>query len=200
LYDVNYFIVHPILAFSAFVRNSAVQPANTAGPEAQLLPIVLNLETVKVGLAGAGEGLLRREALLAEAGLTPVTVAGEAELAGIQILFVAGLEPGRSAALARAADAAGILVNVEDEPELCDFHVPAIVRRGDLVLTVSTGGRAPGLARRLREWLDERFGPEWNTRVEEMGRTRAAWRAEGLPSHEVSERSRTLIAEKGWLQ
>jgi len=56
------------------------------------------------------------------------------------------------------------------------------------------------LARRLREWLEAHFGPEWNVRVEELGRTRAAWRAEGLPSREVSERSRSLIAEKGWLQ
>jgi precorrin-2 dehydrogenase/sirohydrochlorin ferrochelatase len=171
-----------------------------ARSEAQLLPIVLNLQNVRVGLAGAGEGRLRREALLTEAGLPPLSVENEAELPGIQVLFVAGLEPERSAVLAQKARSTGILVNVEDAPELCDFHVPAIVRRGDLVLTASTGGRAPGLARRLREWLDERFGPEWSARMEEIGTTRAAWRAEGLPSHEVSERSRSLIDEKGWLQ
>jgi precorrin-2 dehydrogenase/sirohydrochlorin ferrochelatase len=165
-----------------------------------LLPIVVNSETVKVGLAGAGDGLQRRETLLLEAGLSPVLIKPEATLQGIQILFVAGLELRDSAALANKARSAGILVNVEDRPELCDFHVPAIVRRGDLVLTASTGGRAPGLARRLREWLEEHFGPEWNVRVEELGRTRAAWRSEGLPSREVSERSRSLIAEKGWLQ
>ena len=165
-----------------------------------MLPIVVNSETVKVGLAGAGDGLLRREALLLEAGLSPVLVKHETPLEGIQILFIAGLHSRDSAALAKKARGAGILVNVEDRPELCDFHVPAIVRRGDLVLTASTGGRAPGLARRLREWLEAHFGPEWNVRVEELGRTRAAWRAEGLPSREVSERSRSLIAEKGWLQ
>lgn len=165
-----------------------------------MLPIVVNSETVKVGLAGAGDGLLRREALLLEAGLSPVLVKHETPLEGIQILFIAGLDSRDSAALAKKARGAGILVNVEDRPELCDFHVPAIVRRGDLVLTASTGGRAPGLARRLREWLEAHFGPEWNVRVEELGRTRAAWRAEGLPSREVSERSRSLIAEKGWLQ
>jgi precorrin-2 dehydrogenase len=165
-----------------------------------LLPIVVNPETIKVGLAGAGGGLLRRKALLLEAGLSPVTVEIETSLAGIQILFIAGLESRNSAVLAQKARQAGILVNVEDQPELCDFHVPAIVRRGDLVLTASTGGRAPGLARRLREWLEEHFGPEWSARTEELGRTRAAWRADGLQPHEVSERSRSLIAEKGWLQ
>ena len=50
-----------------------------------------------------------------------------------------------SAALAGRARAQGILVNVEDEPLLCDFHVPATVRRGDLLLTVSSAGRSPGL-------------------------------------------------------
>lgn len=165
-----------------------------------MLPIVVNPETVKVGLAGAGDGHTRRKALLLEAGLLPVPVEIETSLEGIQILFIAGLTSHNSAALAKKARSAGILVNVEDAPDLCDFHVPAIVRRGDLVLTASTGGRAPGLARRLREWLEEHFGPEWDARTEELGRTRAAWRAEGVPAHEVSERSRRLIAEKGWLQ
>lgn len=131
--------------------------------------------------------------------MSAVPVDLETPLTGIRILFIAGLEPGQSAVLAQKARDADILVNVEDAPEFCDFHVPAIVRRGDLVLTVSTGGRAPGLARRLREWLEERFGPEWNARTEELGRTRAAWRAGGVASREVSERSRELIAEKGWL-
>ena len=165
-----------------------------------MLPIVVNSETVKVGLAGAGDGLLRREALLLEAGVSPVRINSEALLEGIQILFVAGLESSDSATLANKAREAGILVNVEDAPDLCDFHVPAIVRRGELVLTASTGGRAPGLARRLREWLEAHFGPEWTARTEELGRSRAAWRAEGMPPQEVSERSRSMIAEKGWLQ
>ena len=129
---------------------------------------MLNLETVRVGLAGTGDGRLRRGALLAEAGASPVRVENEALVSGINVLFIAGLDPSHSAGLARKARGAGILVNVEDQPELCDFHGPAIVRRGDLVLTASTGGRAPGLARRLREWLEERFGPEWNARMEEM--------------------------------
>ena len=105
----------------------------------------------------------------------------------------------RRACPGRRARAAGILVNAEDIPELCDFHVPAIVRRGNLVLTASTGGQAPGLARRLREWLETRFGPEWTGRMADVGAARAGWRASGLPPAEVSRRTRELIAEKGWL-
>jgi precorrin-2 dehydrogenase/sirohydrochlorin ferrochelatase len=137
---------------------------------------------------------------LAEAGITPVPVEQNGFLPKINVLFIAGFGPAEAAALAVRASNSGILVNVEDRPELCDFHVPAIVRRGDLVLTASTGGRAPGLARRLREWLEDRFGPEWSSHMEEVSESRSAWRAEGLSAHDVSDRTRALIAEKGWLQ
>ena len=182
------------------MRTSAVEPVTDGRPEALLLPIVLAQKTVRVGLAGAGESRARREALLAEAGLTPTLIESVDVLPELHVLFIAGLDGETSADLARKARSEGILVNVEDIPELCDFHVPAMVRRGDLVLTASTGGRAPGLARRLREWLEDHFGPEWHSRVDELGRSRDGWRSAGLSPHEVSERSRTLIAEKGWLQ
>jgi precorrin-2 dehydrogenase / sirohydrochlorin ferrochelatase len=165
-----------------------------------LLPILLSTESVCVGLADAGGGRTRRAALLAEAGITPVPVDENGALPDISVLFVAGLAPVEGISLAARARGASILVNVEDIPELCDFHVPAIVRRGDLVLTASTGGRAPGLARRLREWLENRFGPEWSSHMEEVNQSRSAWRAEGLSAHDVSDRTRALIAQKGWLQ
>lgn len=165
-----------------------------------MLPIVLSDEFSAVGLAGDGEARARRAALLAEAGMHPVSVAPDAPLPRLAVLFVAGLDPAASAALAATARAAGILVNVEDVPELCDFHVPAIVRRGDLLLTASTGGQAPGLARRLREWLEGRFGPEWKLHLEEVSTARAGWRAGGLPPDEVSRRTSALVSQKGWLQ
>jgi precorrin-2 dehydrogenase/sirohydrochlorin ferrochelatase len=165
-----------------------------------LLPIVLSDEFTAVGLAGSGDGLARRAALLAEAGMNPLAVSPDGPLPKIGILFIAGLDKPAATAMAASARAARILVNVEDVPELCDFHVPAIVRRGDLVLTASTGGQAPGLARRLREWLEGRFGPEWKLHMEEVSTARAEWRAIGLPPDEVSRRTRALVSEKGWLQ
>jgi precorrin-2 dehydrogenase / sirohydrochlorin ferrochelatase len=161
-----------------------------------MLPITLDPKTVRVGLAGAGEGLARRRALLAEAGVE----APEPGLSdGLRVLFVAGLDREPAAALAAQARAKGVLVNVEDVPELCDFHVPAVVRRGDLALTVSTNGRAPGLSRILREWLARMFGPEWNGRMGEVARAREGWRAEGLAPSEVSTRTRDFVARQGWL-
>ncbi len=165
-----------------------------------MLPITLDPKTVRIGLAGSGEGLARRQALLAEAGVVAVPVTDEASLEGLRAVFVAGLERTAAASLAARARALGILVNVEDVPELCDFHVPAILRRGDLTLTASTGGRAPGMARLLREWLDRAFGPEWQGRLDDVSAARADWRRAGLAPAEVSRRTRDLIAREGWLE
>ncbi len=167
-----------------------------------MLPIVLNPVTAKIGLAGRGPARDRRAALLAEAGvearLLPDGV-GDDVLASLQLLFVAGLDEGESRDLATRARKAGVLVNVEDVLPLCDFHVPALVRRGELLLTASTGGQVPGLARKLREALSEQFGPEWNDRIKELGQARAKWRSEGLSPAQVSEKVRDLISARGWL-
>ena len=167
-----------------------------------MLPILLS-ERTKVGLAGQGDGLGRRAQLLLEAGIEPVLLpshdADDAVLARLSLLLVAGLDEGPATDLAVRARALGVLVNVEDRPELCDFHVPAVVRRGPQVLTVSTGGKAPGLARRLREQLDRQFGPEWKARVEDLGKAREGWRANGLAPDDISQRTRAMISERGWL-
>ena len=168
-----------------------------------MLPIVLDSKAVRVGLAGAGEGLERKRKLLAQAGVSPAVVSPDAslrsDLTGLNVLFVTGLDAASSATVAQAARAAGILVNVEDQPELCDFHVPALVRRGELLLTVSTGGKSPSLSRALREKLERLFGPEWDERLDEIGRLRDAWRSEGIGPEGVARRTRDHLAARGWL-
>src|SRR4029453_611993 len=85
----------------------------------------------------------------------------------------------------------GVLVNVMDDVPNCDFAAPAIVRRGDLVVAIGTGGRAPALASRLRAELSERFGPGWTELVDVVGRVRA----ETLPLlPDFEDRSRRLTA------
>ena len=167
-----------------------------------MLALVLNPMSIKVGLAGQGDARDRRAAMLAEAGvearLLPETVP-DAALKGLQLLFVAGLAEGEARELAGRARALGVLVNVEDVLPLCDFHVPAIVRRGELLLTASTGGQVPGLARALREHLADEFGPEWTGRLKELGAARAKWRSQGLSPPEVSRQVRELIVRMGWL-
>jgi precorrin-2 dehydrogenase/sirohydrochlorin ferrochelatase len=99
---------------------------------------------------------------------------GPADLAGAVLCVAHAAEPAVRDAVAADARAAGVLVNVMDDVPNCDFAAPAIVRRGDLVVAVGTGGRAPALASRLRAELGERFGPDWTELVELVGRVRAA--------------------------
>jgi precorrin-2 dehydrogenase/sirohydrochlorin ferrochelatase len=169
-----------------------------------MLPIVLNPTAIRIGVAGKGDGLKRRLDLLSGAGVQHLAVfdhriPNEEDLAGLSVLFVAGLDARQSQEAATAARAKGVLVNVEDQLELCDFYVPASVRRGDLLFTVSTGGQSPGLSRLLREELEHHFGPEWSDRTDEIARSRAGWRMAGIDPGGVSEYTRALVKAKGWL-
>lgn len=65
-----------------------------------------------------------------------------------------------------------ILCNVVDDPEYCDFYYPAVVRRGDLQLAISTNGKSPALAQRIRRELEIEFGPEYGDWLERLGRIR----------------------------
>ncbi len=185
-----------------------------------MLPIILDVANAPIVLAGQGPAIVRRLRFLVEGGATALTVyspapdadlreaAGERlierlpsdeEVAAVRLVFVAGLEREPSESIAAAARDAGALVNVEDVIDLCDFHTPALVRRGDLVLSVSTGGKSPGLARMMRAYLDEKVGPEWEERLDILARERAKWYADGLAGSDVSKRTRDLIEQSGWL-
>jgi precorrin-2 dehydrogenase/sirohydrochlorin ferrochelatase len=83
-------------------------------------------------------------------------------------------DPAERDTIARAARERGVLVNVMDDVPNCDFAAPAIVRRGDLVLAVGTGGRSPAVARKVREELEERFGPEWAEALAVIAEVRTA--------------------------
>jgi siroheme synthase-like protein len=109
------------------------------------------------------------------------------DLAGAFLCVAGSADPAQRSAVAAEARAAGVLVNVMDDVPNCDWAAPAVVRRGDLVVAVGTGGRAPALASRLRAELGERFGPEWVELVELVGEVRAATLAD-LP--DLEERAR----------
>ena len=65
-----------------------------------------------------------------------------------------------------------ILCNVVDVPDLCDFYYPSVVRRGDLQIAVSTAGKSPSLAQKIRQQLEKQFGPGYASWVAELGETR----------------------------
>jgi precorrin-2 dehydrogenase/sirohydrochlorin ferrochelatase len=79
------------------------------------------------------------------------------------------------------AKSRGVLFNAVDEPERCDFYFPAVVRRGDLQIAISTGGLSPALAQRLRKQLEEQFGPEWEEWLAKLGRTRDELKSIPMP-------------------
>jgi precorrin-2 dehydrogenase/sirohydrochlorin ferrochelatase len=65
-----------------------------------------------------------------------------------------------------------VLCNVVDVPDLCDFFYPSVVRRGDLQIAVSTAGKSPSLAQKIRQQLEKQFGPAYTEWVSELGATR----------------------------
>jgi precorrin-2 dehydrogenase/sirohydrochlorin ferrochelatase len=75
-------------------------------------------------------------------------------------------------AVFRACRARRVLCNAVDDPERCDFFYPAVVRRGSLLIAISTNGRSPALAARLRRELERQFGPEWSAWIEHLGKQR----------------------------
>ncbi|HQT46421.1 MAG: siroheme synthase [Acidocella sp. 20-63-7] len=123
----------------------------------------------------------------------------EAALADLHVLWIVDLPAPRAAALAGIARRLRVLVNVEDVPPLCDFHSVAEVRRGALLLTVSTNGAAPGLARLIRRQLEARFGAEWEARIEEVAALRRGWQREGVNMAEAMRRIEALVDARCWL-
>ena len=80
----------------------------------------------------------------------------------------------------REAQKLGVLCNVVDVPDLCDFFYPSIVRRGDLQIAVSTAGKSPSLAQKIRQQLEKQFGPAYAAWLAELGETRKLILASGL--------------------
>ncbi|WNG18565.1 bifunctional precorrin-2 dehydrogenase/sirohydrochlorin ferrochelatase [Cystobacter fuscus] len=145
-------------------------------------PVCLRLEGRRVLLVGAGTIAEERSRQLVEAGarlrvVAPVVGRGIRQLAdagrlellerawepgdtrGQELVFVATDDSRVSEAVAAEARASGVWLNTADVPELCDFTLPSVGRRGPIVVAVSTSGQAPALARLLRKRFLEQVQP-----------------------------------------
>jgi len=159
------------------------------------LPIALKVNGWRCLVVGGGEVAARRVETLLEAGAEVVVVApqvlpaiskwveqGQVEhipsefqeihLNNIKLLISATNQPEVNQRVTELAHERGILVNDAETPERGDFVVPSVLRRGDLTITVNTGGSSPGLARKVRDILAEQFGPEWDPYVALLGEIR----------------------------
>lgn len=166
-----------------------------------MFPIALDLTKIPVLLVGSGELLARRLQYLQEAGAAQVTVKeniSPEDMVGAAVVMVAGLPRAQAEEIVQQARAAGKLVNVEDINDLCDFYFTANVRRGDLVIAVSTSGASPTLARKIRDRIASLFGEEWAARVREIADLRKNWKAEGDDMKTVVAKTEQHIV--GWLE
>lgn len=76
------------------------------------------------------------------------------------------------------AELARRLCNIADQPDLCNFILPATMRQGDLMISVSTGGKSPAFAKHLRQQLEKHYGPEYGALLLLMGAIRKRLLAE----------------------
>jgi len=92
--------------------------------------------------------------------------------------------------LSQEANEKGILCNIVDQPEKCNFIVPSLVTKGDLIITISTSGKSPALARRLRQEMEKMFGEEYALFLQILGKIRDV-----LKRHISSQPERQKILE-----
>lgn len=179
-------------------------------------PAFLDLHGKKILIVGGGAVAQRKIETLFEYGavihvaardLTPVLKEYETEgrirflgreffqgqMDGAFLVIAATDDPELNRKVSLAAREKNIPVNAVDQPSDCTFIVPSILRRGDLVIAVSTSGKSPALARRLREQLEGMFGSEYAPYVQLMGKIRERVLSDRYPSERKGEIFRGLI-------
>ena len=186
-----------------------------------MLPLMMDIATVPVAVIGQGSKALMRleqveaagahdnikvfakeadDALAAAAGERLIRDwPGAARMGEFRIAFIAGIDESLAREFATLARRHRVLVNVEDLRPFCDFFMPSLIRRGDLLIAVSTAGKSPALGQRIREATSGRFGVEWAARLDEMARLREAWRRDGHDPASVRRLSEKHITEQEWL-
>lgn len=160
-----------------------------------LFPMFLRLEGRRCLVVGGGEIAVGRIDRLLAAGAEVIVVAPHAkplvdewardgriswkprefessDLDGVLLVIAATSSKKVHEEIFQEANRRGVLCSIADEPQWCDFHSPAVIRRGDLQIAISTGGRSPALASRLRRELGQQFGPEYELWVERLGEIR----------------------------
>lgn len=182
-------------------------------------PILVDLRGRKVLVVGGGKVAYRKiETLLAHGAAVKVVArdldrpvadlvekglvryGGEAfseeHLEEVFLVIAATGDADLNRRVAEMAQKRGLLVNAVDQPSDCNFIVPSILRRGDLVVSVSTSGKSPAFARKIRQDLEGRFGDEFESFLAVMGRLRERVLSLGLSQKQNKEIFERLIASR----
>lgn len=108
----------------------------------------------------------------------------EGHLDGMSLVIAATNDKALNRRVSECARNRGLLVNAVDQPEDCNFIVPSIVKRGDLLVAISTSGKSPALSKKLRKELEGQFGNEYALFLALMGRLRVRVLSCGFPQRE----------------
>src|SRR6202789_3939246 len=187
---------------------------NILSERASLFPLFLKLEGKRCLVVGAGliglekvESLLRCGAAIrvvaphAVARVHELSSRGEIEWVprgyepedaeGRDLIIAATSERAVNRAVFEEASRRSILCNTVDDPPLCDFYFASVVERGDLQVAISTAGKSPALAQRLRQEIDRELAPDLGRWLEDLGELRR----EALERIPAGELRRGLLHE-----
>ena len=158
-------------------------------------PILMNIREQACLVIGGGRVAFRKIKSLLQAGAHVTVISPEAvsevikmaengsitfqprsyqsgDMAGFRLVFAATDNRAVNEACRNEAEERGILLNVVDVPDLCNFIMPAVHRQGDLMLMASSQGSSPMMAKRIRREFQERYGPEYAVVTSIMGEFR----------------------------
>jgi siroheme synthase-like protein len=174
-------------------------------------PVNLLVSGRRCVVVGAGRVAARKIAALLDAGATVHVVAPELgsevrdwqaaqavtvderpfvadDLDGAWLATSATPDPAVNQAVYAAGESRQIFVNAADDPDRCSFTLMSVVRQGDLVVTIGTGGRSPALATYLTDHVASEMGPEWGVLLELLSEERERIRATGTPTETLDWR------------
>src|SRR4051812_32964017 len=159
-----------------------------------LFPVFLKLEQMRLLIVGGGNiGLEKLNTVLQNSPLTKITLVGitireeirriashfpsielheraflEGDLENADLIIVAIDNPATSAEISNAAKKKGKLVNAADKPSLCDFYLGSVVKKGSLKIAISTNGKSPTIAKRLKEVISNMIPDEMENVLNNM--------------------------------
>lgn len=114
------------------------------------------------------------------------------------LVIAATSVPSVNESVFHAADARGLLCNAVDDIENCHFYYGSIVQRGDLQIAISTNGKSPALAQRLRKELESQFGAEYESWLEWLGAARDVLRTTGASQAQNKEVLHNLASRESF--
>ncbi|MFC1494253.1 bifunctional precorrin-2 dehydrogenase/sirohydrochlorin ferrochelatase [Thermodesulfobacteriota bacterium] len=118
---------------------------------------------------------------------------GEDHLSGMFLVIAATDNPDLNHRISEVAEKKGMLVNAVDQPGDCNFIVPSIIKKGDLTIAISTSGKSPALAKKIRKELTDQFGDEYDLFLKLMGRIRKQVLSEGRSQKENSRIFKKIV-------